>query len=139
MGKRIPDAQAAKKHLRALDQAVENLARHRGCSLQKLLADTDRRWTVERGLQICVQQLLHTATYIVPGGDSDIEQVLAQLAGASIVPSSLAERLQSIGRLYSDLLGGLKDVDIGALHTALSEQLGDFRIFSRHIAEHLGD
>jgi len=53
-----PDATVVRRHLLALDEAVQHLRRHAGRPLSALEADNDERWSVERGLQLCAQNAL---------------------------------------------------------------------------------
>ena len=45
-----PDATVVRRHLLALDEAVQQLRRHAGRPLSTLETDPDERWAVERGL-----------------------------------------------------------------------------------------
>jgi uncharacterized protein YutE (UPF0331/DUF86 family) len=53
-----PDRVLIRRHLIALDDAVGKLRRHRGETLERLHSDGDLLWAVERGLQICAQNVL---------------------------------------------------------------------------------
>ena len=45
------DPAVVRRHLLALDQALQTLRRHQGRPIDLLRSDTDERWAVERGLQ----------------------------------------------------------------------------------------
>jgi hypothetical protein len=47
------DAAVVRRHLLALDEALQVLRGHQGRSLEELAADREERWIVERGLQLC--------------------------------------------------------------------------------------
>jgi hypothetical protein len=53
-----PDSVIVRRHLLALDAAVQRLRRHAGEPLTALVADTDSLWAIERGLQLCAQNTL---------------------------------------------------------------------------------
>jgi uncharacterized protein YutE (UPF0331/DUF86 family) len=59
-----PDVAVVRRHLIALDEAVRHLRRHAGRPLAALLTDADERWVVERGLQLCAQNVLDVATQV---------------------------------------------------------------------------
>jgi uncharacterized protein YutE (UPF0331/DUF86 family) len=59
------------RHLLALDEAVRQLGRHAGRPVSALLADPDERWTVERGLQLCAQNVLDVVTHLAASGGRD--------------------------------------------------------------------
>jgi hypothetical protein len=52
-----PDPAVLRRHLLALDEAVQHLRRHAGQPLALLQADADQRWAVERGLSVDVARL----------------------------------------------------------------------------------
>ena len=58
-----PDTAVIGRHLAALDEVLQRLRAHQSCTQQELAADGDRRWAVERGLQLCVQNALDIATH----------------------------------------------------------------------------
>jgi hypothetical protein len=53
-----PDTTIVRRHLLALDEAVQHLRRHTGRPFSLLVTNPDERWTVERGLQLCAQNAL---------------------------------------------------------------------------------
>ncbi len=58
------DPAVVRRHLAALRSALGNLRCHAGISPRELDTDHDRRWAVERGLQLCAQNALDIATHI---------------------------------------------------------------------------
>jgi uncharacterized protein YutE (UPF0331/DUF86 family) len=56
------DPAVIRRHLLALDQALQILRRHQGRRIDFLRTDREERWLVERGLQLCVQNVLDIAT-----------------------------------------------------------------------------
>jgi hypothetical protein len=50
------DPAVVRRHLLALDEAVQHLRRHAGRPWRRS-AESDERWAVERGLQLCTQKL----------------------------------------------------------------------------------
>ena len=65
------DAALVRRHLLSLDAAVQTLRRHAGKPLALLRDDTDERWTVERGLQLCAQNCLDVATHLAASAGRD--------------------------------------------------------------------
>lgn len=45
----------------ALDEALQVLRKHQGRTAEELLSDPEERWIVERGLQLCAQNVLDVA------------------------------------------------------------------------------
>jgi uncharacterized protein YutE (UPF0331/DUF86 family) len=66
-----PDTTVVRRHLLALDEAVQHLRRHAGRPFSALVTDPDERWTVERGLQLCAQNALDIATHLAASAGRD--------------------------------------------------------------------
>src|SRR5207244_3749239 len=65
------DAAVVRRHLLALDGAVQRLRHHAGRPLSALAADSDTQWAVERGLQLCAQNALDVATHLAASAGRD--------------------------------------------------------------------
>ena len=66
-----PDPTVVRRHLLALDEALEHLRRHARRPLSVIETDPDERWTVERGLQLCAQNVLDIATHLAASAGRD--------------------------------------------------------------------
>jgi hypothetical protein len=71
------DPVVVRRHLLALDQAVQILHRHQGRPIDLLRIDREERWIVERGLQLCVQNALDIATHIAASAGRDVRRCRA--------------------------------------------------------------
>ena len=97
-----PDVRVVDRHLIALRKALATLRRHAGVSSVSLDADAERRWAVERGLQLCAQNALDIASHISsavgldPGNYGSSIDCLVE-AGA--LPRSFGERFPGHRRL----------------------------------------
>ena len=58
------DTQVVRRHLLAIRKALEILTSHSGAPLSALESNHEERWVVERGLQLCAQNVLDVATHI---------------------------------------------------------------------------
>jgi uncharacterized protein YutE (UPF0331/DUF86 family) len=65
------DSVLVRRHLAALDRAVQELRRHSGRA-PEALGNVDEAWAVERGLQICVQNCLDVATHLAAAAGRDV-------------------------------------------------------------------
>ena len=77
------DPATLRRHLLALDQALGHLQAHVGRDIQQLEQDVSERWTVERGLQLCVQNVLDIATHLSASAGHDVSDYGAQPAPRS--------------------------------------------------------
>lgn len=131
-----PDPLVIRRHLAALSEALANLRRHSGRTVEELRANSDLRWTVERGLQLCAQNVLDIATHVAAasGRDSpDYSVAIDRLAELRVLPGEFAATLRPIAGFRNVLVHGYTQVDLAVVVQVLAGRLGDFETFARHI------
>lgn len=134
------DPAVVRRHLLALDEAVQNLRRHAGRPLAALQADPDERWTVERGLQLCAQNALDIATHLAAsaGRDApDYASAIDVLGDLGVLPADFARRFRAIAGFRNVLVHGYLGVDLSRVHQLLNVGLDDFADFARLVEDHL--
>ena len=134
------DFDAVRRHLLALDQTLAQLGRHAGKNVQLLRENLDERWTVERGLQLCVQSVLDIATHLVASAGRDAADYTAaieQLGQLGIIPAELATQLRPLAGFRNALVHGYLGVDLDRVHAVLNGHLDQVRAFALHIDEHI--
>jgi uncharacterized protein YutE (UPF0331/DUF86 family) len=134
------DAEVVRRHLAALREALANLRRHSGRSAAELRANADLRWTVERGLQLCVQNALDVATHIAAasGLDSpDYATAIDRLAELSVLAPEFAARLRPIAGFRNVLVHGYLQVDLGVVEAVLKQKLAELEEFARLVEARL--
>jgi len=135
-----PDPAVVRRHLLALDEAVQHLRRHAGRPLSLLQTDADERWAVERGLQLCAQNVLDIATHLAAsaGRDApDYATAIDVLGELGILPAEFAVRLRAIDGFRNVLVHGYLSVDVSRMHRLLNSGLDDFVDFARFIEAHV--
>ena len=136
------DRQVVERHLLALRQALAALRRHADVSPQYLRTDSDRRWIVERGLQLCAQNALDIASHIASGAGLDpttYGSTIDCLVEANVVPAQFGERFRGIAGFRNVLVHGYLDVDLDLITTLLRESLDDFEEFAGHVEQWLAE
>jgi uncharacterized protein YutE (UPF0331/DUF86 family) len=134
------DAAVIRRHLLALDAAVQRLRRHAGSPLAAFLADPDEQWTVERGLHLCAQNVLDIATHIAAGSGHDAPDYAAAvdfLGESGVLPREFATRARGIAGFRNVLVHGYLAVDLRRIHELLNAGLDDFVQFARYIESYL--
>ena len=134
------DADIVRRHLIALRQALEVLGRHSGVPVERLEADQEERWAVERGLQLCSQNVLDVATHIAAGLGRDIPDyasAIRELGSLGVLPLEFASELSSVAGFRNVLVHGYLEVDLPILCQLLSERLADFEAFASHVERFL--
>lgn len=134
------DEATVRRHLLALDEALTELGRHVGQVQEVLLTNLSERWSVERGLQIAVQNVLDIATHLVAsaGIDApDYASALAELGRLGAVPPALALKLRPLAGFRNALVHGYLRLDLARVHAVLNEHLEELREFAREIERYL--
>jgi uncharacterized protein YutE (UPF0331/DUF86 family) len=134
------DPALVRRHLLALDEAVQRLRRYRGRPLGALREDPDLRWAVERGLQLCAQNALDIATHLAAsaGRDTpDYASAIDVLAELGVMPAPFARRFRGVAGFRNVLVHGYLTVDVDRMHALLNAGLDDFVEFARHVERFL--
>jgi len=135
------DVAAVRRHLLALDEAVQVLRGHQGRSVEQLTSDPEERWIVERGLQLCAQNTLDVATHVTASTGRDVPDYTAgidRLAEMGTLPHDFAARFRGIGGFRNVIVHGYLDVDVALLHRLLNEHLDDFSAFAKYVVSYIG-
>lgn len=127
------DAAVIRRHLAALRAALTNLHRHAGRSANELRASADLRWTIERGLQICVQNVLDIASHLVAAHGLDAPEyatAIDRLAEIGVLSAEFARELRLLAGFRNVLVHGYLEVDLGIVQRVMAEKLPDLEQFA---------
>ena len=134
------DASVVRRHLLALDQALQTLKKHQGRAVDALLSDREERWVVERGLQLCTQNVLDVATHLAASAGRDVPDyatAIDRLAELRVLPGEFAARIRPIAGFRNVIVHGYLDVDLEIVHRLLNDRLDDFAEFARLVSRYL--
>ena len=129
------DVALVRRHVAALDAAVQQLQEHAGRPLEALQR-LDEAWLVERGLQVCIQHCLDLATHVTAAAGRDVPDyttAIDRLAELGVLPADFARRFRAVAGFRNVLVHGYLDVDLALVHRVLNERLDDFRAFAAHL------
>lgn len=132
------DAALVRRHLVALDRALQQVGRHAGRPLAG--AGLDEVWAVERGLQVCIQNCLDVATHLAAAAGRDVPDyatAVDRLGELGVVSVEFARRFRAIAGFRNVLVHGYLEVDLGLVERVLAERLEDFRAFAADVERHL--
>ena len=127
------DVEVVRRHLAALRESLRVLSNRSEVSVEELDADTEGRWMVERGLQLCAQNALDIATHIAAGRGRDVPDyasAIDQLGRLGVLSVDFAREFRSVAGFRNVLVHGYLEVDLDVLTTLLHERLGDFESFA---------
>ena len=131
-----PDRRVVDRHLVALRRALAGLRRHAGVSPAALRADSDRRWAIERGLQLCAQNALDIASHLSSAAGLDPANYGSSidcLVEANVLPPAFGKRFRGIAGFRNVLVHGYLDIDVDRLAAMLGGPLDDFDEFAGHV------
>lgn len=134
------DAAVVRRHLAALDDALQRLRLHQGDTEADLAADGDAAWAVERGLQLCAQNVLDIATHIVASAGHDVADyatAIDRLGDLGVLPADFAARVRGIAGFRNVLVHGYLGLNRTIVVRLLQSGLDDFITFARHIEHYL--
>ena len=129
------------RHLIALRAALRELRRHQGASAQSLRTDTSRRWAVERGLLLCIQNALDIASHIASTEGQDpptYGDSIDCLVASAVLPADFGESFRAVAGFRNIIVHGYLDLDLKRVARYLAENLNDFETFAQHIERWLG-
>ena len=135
-----PDPAVVRRHLLAIDDALQRLRAHQDCNQEQLAADRDRLWIVERGLQLCAQNTLDVATHLAASSGRDVPDyatAIDRLAEIGILPPDFAARFRGVAGFRNVIVHGYLDLDLAIVYRLLHSGLDDFVTFSQHVSRHL--
>ncbi len=95
---------------------------------------------VERGLQLCTQNVLDVATHLAASAGRDVPDyatAIDQLADLGILSGEFAERFRAVAGFRNVIVHGYLDVDLEIVHRLLNERLDDFVEFARRVNDYL--
>lgn len=136
------DQALVRRHLAALDMAVQQLRRHVGVSAEALAGDVDRLWAVERGLQLCAQHSIDVATHLAASAGRDPQDyatAVDDLVPIGVLPAEFAARFRGVAGFRNVLVHGYLDIEVGRVCEVLATRLDDFAVFAAHVERHLDD
>ena len=134
------DERVIRRHLLALSQTVQALERHTGRPANLLREDRDERWVVERGLQLCAQNVLDVATHVAAGVGHDVPDYASAidvLAEVGALPRGFAADFRDVAGFRNVLVHGYLEVDLEILHRVLNGRLSEFTDFAAHVESFL--
>ena len=134
------DAKVIRRHLLAIDSALQTLRKSQGVPVESLEGDREKLWAIEHGLQLCAQNAVDVATHLAAAAGQDVPDyatAIDRLGELGVIPHDFASRFRAVAGFRNVLVHGYLEVDLGIVHRLLNEGLDDFAIFARHVNAYL--
>ncbi|MCY3590666.1 MAG: DUF86 domain-containing protein [Acidobacteria bacterium] len=104
--------------------------------MRSLRTDTSRRWAVERGLLLCIQNALDVASHVASSEGHDpptYADSIDSLVSSAVLPADFGERFRAVAGFRNIIVHGYLDLDLNRVAQFLGEDLNDFEVFAQHI------
>ena len=134
------DPLVVRRHLGALRDALTALRPHARRTPAELRSNTELRWALERGLQLCAQNALDVATHLVAAAGReapDYATSIDRLAEAGVLPLDFAARFRGVAGFRNVLVHGYLEVDLDLVQQALAGRLEEFERFAAFVEGYL--
>jgi len=133
----VIDTTLIREKLGELETFILTLNKLRSYSLQELLEDRAKAWSVEHGLQLAIQTVIDTGNHILAAqGEMEIEEyvdVIDKLGERGIIPAAFSHSIRGMAGFRNILVHEYAVVDLKKVYQVLQNQLDDFRKFARYI------
>ncbi len=126
--------EAIRERLLRLEEVLSQLGEFGAPDAAALRRDFQRRWAVERGLQLAAEIAFDIGNHILSAhfgaSAQDYEDILEQLAARGVVGTELRTRLRGLGGFRNILVHGYLRIDQQQVADALARSARDFTEFS---------
>jgi len=135
------DRHTLARKLEYLRQQLDTLEPYRALPKDELLGTIERRFAVERMLELSIQSVIDCSRLLVSVEDwrplRDERDALLLLAERDVIPSDLADRLLKAKGFRNILVHDYVAIDPDLLVEHLRHDAEDLHAFARHLAQHL--
>lgn len=128
--------------LNELNRYLRQLKKHEGVKKEKLKEDLDKLWSIERGLQLCVQIILDIGNHILSEKGLVVEsysEIFKELVKLEVIPEHFGNRIKGMAGFRNILVHEYTEVDIEVIEKVLNNSLNDFKKFAYYVDDYLGD
>ena len=135
------DREVIEQHLLNMEEALSNLNRYRGLSVEEFEQDLSLVWIAEKGWEIVIQDVLGIGAHIlasqIRNDWDDYGDIIIKLGMHGVIPREFSERIQGMAGLRNILVHEYIRVDVAKIHGYLQDRLADFVDFMSHVQEYL--
>ncbi len=130
----MPDLEVIRKHLLAITRNVAQLKRRVPYTLDMLERDPDTLWILERGVYLCIQNLLDCFTHIISADLNEewdsYSEAVSILRGRGIISSPNEELLHMMIGLRNRLSHQYLGIDNSVLVDVANNRLNDLNLLA---------
>ena len=136
----MPDREAVRRHLLALVSDISRLKKHTPCTPAQLQRNPDLLWILERGLYLCIQNLLDVFTHIIAADLNEQWDSYSDAAGVlqkhGVLSADQGQLLNKMIGLRNRLTHDYLTLDADILLDLVNSRLDDFLVFAEIVSEY---
>jgi len=136
----MPDLLLINKHLETFLHDFENLKKHKNVTVEDIKKDTDLLWILERGLYLCLQNILDIFAHIASADFNENWEYYSDLAdiffNKNIINNYEKEILIKMIGFRNRLSHEYLTLDVNVLTDTVTHHLSDFNLFITKIKEY---
>ena len=126
--------------LNELEKYLKQLREYEGVDKEKFEYDLNKLWSVERGLQLCIQIILDIGNHILSEEGITVENysdIFKELIKLDVIPMEFGKRIRGMAGFRNILVHEYADVDLEIIVKTLNNSLDDFGKYASFIEEYL--
>lgn len=123
-----------------LSKYYQQLEKYKNIKDEDLKNDLDKLWSVERGLQLCIQTILDIGNHILSEKGIVVDnysEIFEKMGKVEIIPEDFGNRIKGMAGFRNILVHEYTDVDIEVVVDVLNNSLDDFNKFAYYINDYL--
>lgn len=137
------DRELIEEKIESLRRCVRRIEDKRVESVDALQADWDTQDILSVNLTRAVQLCVDIAAHLIAETDHSSPDTMAEgfdrLRDMDVLPVGLAQRLKGAVGFRNVAIHAYREIDWAIVHTITHDRLDDFRLFVRHVWDHLDD
>ncbi len=137
---RLLDQELVHLKMQELEKYLNQLKKYRGITAEELTNNLEKRWTVQHGLQLCIQVVLDTGNHILAEAGVPVKEyadIFPELARLDVVPADFAENVKGMAGLRNLLVHEYSELDLQKIAEVINTSLDDFSFFGSYILAYL--
>jgi len=126
--------------LNELNKYLKQLRKYEGTNKEELENNLDKLWSVERGLQLCIQIILDIGNHILSEKGIAVENysdIFGELRRLEVIPENLKNKIGGMAGFRNILVHEYAEVDTAIIEKVLNNNLDDFKEFAEQIVDYL--
>ncbi len=133
----MTDWEVIEQHIQNMEEALTQLKKYQDIALEDVKRDLGLSWSIEKGLEVLVQNLLDIGAHIlsseIRNDWDDYGEIIFKLGEHGVIPREFSEEIKGMAGLRNILVHEYMKIDLGRLLEYINNRLGDFSLFMKYI------